>query len=73
MARPHLHRSGVSDSLTGKEKIDLIRTSKGMFFERGHNELISRIEGRVATVTMLPAGHAEGMQVLHYEVREERG
>lgn len=39
-----------------------------MFFPRGQNELVKRIEERVAMVTMLPADNAEGMQVLHYEV-----
>jgi prolyl 4-hydroxylase len=40
-----------------------------MFFRRGQPELVKRIENRVAMVTMLPEGNAEGMQVLHYEVR----
>jgi prolyl 4-hydroxylase len=61
--RPHARAAA------GQEKYDKVRTSSGMFFKRGQNELIKRIEGRVAMVTMLPAGHAEGMQVLHYEVR----
>jgi prolyl 4-hydroxylase len=56
-------------ALTGQQKYDKVRTSSGMFFSRGQNDLVKRIEDRVAMVTMLPVGHAEGMQVLHYEVR----
>ncbi|KAF6254960.1 hypothetical protein COO60DRAFT_261018 [Scenedesmus sp. NREL 46B-D3] len=71
MARPQLQRSGVADSITGKSKYDKVRTSSGMFFPRGQNELVKSIEERVAMVTMLPADNAEGMQVLHYENGQE--
>lgn len=50
-----------------------VRTSSGMFFERGEDEVIARVERRVAALTMLPAINAEGMQVLHYQVCGARG
>eukprot|EP00775_Hariotina_reticulata_P011903 gene11903-12047_t len=65
-AQPRLEKSGVSDVITGEQKTSKVRTSSGMFFERAEDEVIARVEQRVATVTMLPAGNAEGMQVLHY-------
>ncbi|KAF8058887.1 P4H3 [Scenedesmus sp. PABB004] len=67
-ARPRLRRSDVADSMTGRQKVSTVRTSSGMFFERGGDPVVRRVEERVAMVTMLPAGHAEGMQVLHYAV-----
>jgi hypothetical protein len=67
-----LTRSRPCLCCAGQEKYDKVRTSSGMFFQRGQNELIKRIEKKVAMVTMLPEGHAEGMQVLHYEVSEGR-
>jgi hypothetical protein len=68
-AQPRLEKSGVSDVITGEQKTSKVRTSSGMFFERAEDEVVARVEERVATVTMLPAGNAEGMQVLHYVVR----
>jgi prolyl 4-hydroxylase len=56
--------------MAGQQKYDKVRTSSGMFFSRNETELVRRIENRVAMVTMLPTGNAEGMQVLHYEVRQ---
>lgn len=67
-AKPKLARSGVADSLTGVHRMSDVRTSSGMFFQRGEDSVVRRVEERVAMVTMLPAGNAEGMQVLHYEV-----
>ena len=43
-----------------------------MFFNRGENELIQRVERRLAAWTNLPAGNGEGIQVLRYEVRRVR-
>jgi hypothetical protein len=40
--------------------------STGTFFQRGHNALITRIEERVAAVTMAPAENQEGLQILRY-------
>jgi hypothetical protein len=44
-----------------------------MFFERAEDEVVRRVEQRVAAWTMLPLENAEGMQVLHYKVRVQRG
>ena len=39
-----------------------------MFFNRAEDEVVKRVEDRVAAWTMLPSGNAEGMQVLQYVV-----
>lgn len=70
-AAPRLARSDVADSVTGKQLVSNVRTSKGMFFTRNEDDIITRVEARVAAVTMLPPGHAESMQVLHYQSTEE--
>lgn len=54
----------------GVQKFSRIRTSSGMFYARAEDEIVKRIEDRVATWTMLPPGNAEGMQVLHYAVSQ---
>jgi prolyl 4-hydroxylase len=45
------------------------RTSTGMFFNRREDDVIERIEERVAAWTMLATKNGEGIQVLQYEVR----
>lgn len=37
-----------------------------MFFRRGQDEVIRRIEERISAFAMVPADHGEGIQVLHY-------
>lgn len=43
------------------------RTSKGMFFHRGQEELITKIENRIAKVVHWPVENGEGLQILHYQ------
>ena len=64
LAKPHLERSGVVDTATGGSEISDIRTSKGMFLERGHDDTVAAIEERIARWTLLPVGNGEGLQVL---------
>jgi len=71
LAASRLRRSGVSNSITGADEYSDIRTSSGMFFNRGETALIRRVEARVAAWTLLPPGHAEGMQILKYELTQK--
>lgn len=66
VATPRLAASGVSDSITGVHKLSKVRTSWGMFFNRAEDEVVKRVEERVAAWTMVPRDNAEGMQVLRY-------
>lgn len=65
MSERRLMRSGVVATQGGSEISD-IRTSSGVFLDRGEDEVIRRIEERIAAWTLLPAGNGEGLQVLKY-------
>ena len=67
IAEPRVRRSTVIDSVTGESKVDPIRTSEQTFLQRGRFEVVTRIEERLARITMLPAYHGEDMQVLKYQ------
>lgn len=66
MARARLRRSETFLLDEGVSRVHEGRTSEGMFFDRGENELVRRIETRLATLCAWPVEHGEGMQVLRY-------
>jgi prolyl 4-hydroxylase len=66
LAKPRLARSLTVATKTGGEEINADRTSSGMFFQRGENELVRRIEARIARLVNWPEDKGEGLQVLHY-------
>jgi prolyl 4-hydroxylase len=66
LAKPRLARSLTVETKTGGEEINADRTSNGMFFQRGENELVRRIEARIARLLNWPEENGEGLQVLHY-------
>jgi prolyl 4-hydroxylase len=65
-AKPRLARSLTVQIKTGGEEMNADRTSNGMFFQRGENELVQRIEARIAKLVNWPIENGEGLQVLHY-------
>ncbi len=65
-ARPRLSRSLTVSVKTGGEEENVDRTSQGMFFERGENDCIARIEARLAHLLDWPVDHGEGLQILRY-------
>ncbi|XP_057533298.1 probable prolyl 4-hydroxylase 3 [Amaranthus tricolor] len=67
LAKPHMVKSTVVDSKTGKSKDSRVRTSSGMFLRRGQDKIIRDIEKRIADFTFIPVEHGEGLQILHYE------
>ncbi|PIN01372.1 Prolyl 4-hydroxylase alpha subunit [Handroanthus impetiginosus] len=71
LARPHMVKSTVVDSKTGKSMDSRVRTSSGTFLKRGRDKIIRDIEKRIADYTFIPAEHGEGLQVLHYEVGQK--
>lgn len=71
LAKPHMHKSSVVDSETGKSKDSRVRTSSGTFLARGRDKTIRNIEKRIADFTFLPVEHGEGLQILHYEVGQK--
>ncbi|MGP1692183.1 MAG: 2-oxoglutarate-dependent dioxygenase, partial [Giesbergeria sp.] len=65
-ARPRLAPSLTVQTQTGGEEINADRTSEGMFFQRGENAVVQRLEERIAALLDWPVDHGEGLQVLHY-------
>jgi prolyl 4-hydroxylase len=66
LATPKLTRSTVVNAATGAYDVHEARTSRGAHFERGENELVRRIEARIADLTSLPVENGEPIQILHY-------
>ena len=66
MARPRLEPSTLVDLTTGRDIVSDKRASWGMFFRLEENDLIARIDRRVALLMKLPFENGEGLQVLHY-------
>lgn len=66
LAQPRLARSLTVATKTGGEEVNADRTSNGMFFQRGENELVRRIEQRIAKLVNWPEENGEGLQILQY-------
>ncbi|KDO71350.1 hypothetical protein CISIN_1g023009mg [Citrus sinensis] len=71
LATPHMRKSTVVDSDTGKSKDSRVRTSSGTFLARGRDKIIRDIEKRIADFTFFPLENGEGLQVLHYEAGQK--
>ena len=67
LARPRMARSETVDNLTGGSEVNVARTSRGMFFERGETGVIDKVEKRLAALLDWPVQNGEGLQVLHYQ------
>nr|KJB59735.1 hypothetical protein B456_009G269000 [Gossypium raimondii] len=55
LAKPHMVKSTVVDSKTGKSKDSRVRTSSGMFLRRGQDKIIKDIEKRIADYSFIPS------------------
>jgi prolyl 4-hydroxylase len=66
LSRGKLERSNVVDRNTGRYQEHPDRTSEGTYFHRAENELIARIEARIAQLTGCPVERGEPIQVLRY-------
>jgi prolyl 4-hydroxylase len=66
LSRERLERSETVHIETGGSEINAARTSDGMFFERGENPLVARIEARIAALLNWPVENGEGLQILRY-------
>ena len=70
-SKSRMTKSGVVDAQTGGTAKSDIRTSTGSFVGIGENDLMRKLEKRVATFSMLPTKHQEATQVLRYEAKQE--
>ena len=66
LAATRLSRSETVVHATGGSEINAARTSEGMFFSRGENELITRVEARLSVLLNWPIENGEGLQILRY-------
>ncbi|MCO5587201.1 hypothetical protein L7F22_041148 [Adiantum nelumboides] len=71
LAKPHMVKSTVVDSATGRSKDSRVRTSSGTFLVRGQDKIIREVEKRIADFTFIPVEQGEGIQILHYEVGQK--
>ncbi|KAM3238866.1 putative prolyl 4-hydroxylase 10 [Capsicum annuum] len=71
LGKPHMKKSTVVDSATGKSTDSRVRTSSGTFLHRGQDKVVKTIEKRIADFTFIPVEHGEGLQILHYEVGQK--
>ncbi|XP_057488804.1 probable prolyl 4-hydroxylase 6 isoform X2 [Actinidia eriantha] len=67
LAKDKLEKSMVADNESGKSIASEVRTSSGMFLKKAQDEIVARIESRLASWTFLPEENGEAMQILHYE------
>ena len=66
LAKPRMARSLTVATKTGGEEVNDDRTSNGMFFQRGENDVVRRLETRLANLLNWPQENGEGLQILHY-------
>jgi len=70
-AGARLARSETVAAKREGSEVNSARTSEGMFFERGENEVVARVERRIAALLNWPLRNGEGLQVLRYRVGAE--
>lgn len=71
LSRSKVRKSTVVDNATGESVFNEHRKSSGSHFEIGENELIQKIEKRVATLMNQPIENGEGFQILNYQIGGE--
>ncbi|KAM7280032.1 hypothetical protein ACFE04_007166 [Oxalis oulophora] len=67
LAKGKLQKSMVADNNSGKSIQSEVRTSSGMFLSKRQDEVVARIEDRIAAWTFLAPENGEALQILHYE------
>lgn len=70
-ASARLARSETVAAKREGSEVNAARTSEGMFFERGENDVIARVEARIAALFHWPVRNGEGLQVLRYRAGAE--
>ncbi|XP_062213831.1 probable prolyl 4-hydroxylase 7 [Phragmites australis] len=66
-----LEKSMVVDRESGKSVLSEVRTSSGMFLAKKQDEVVARIEERIAAWTFLPPENGESIQILRYKNGEK--
>ncbi|WP_369903195.1 2OG-Fe(II) oxygenase [Bacillus manliponensis] len=55
----------------GSREVSEIRTSSSVFLEENENDLVTKIEKRIASIMNIPIEYGEGIQILNYEIGQE--
>jgi len=72
LAKPRMTRSmTINSDVVGGSKFHTDRTSNGMFFIRGENDVVKRLELRISRLLNWPVNHGEGLQILQYQAGAE--
>ncbi|CAI5999627.1 unnamed protein product [Closterium sp. NIES-65] len=71
LAQPRLERSEVTDSEDGHSEVSEVRTSSGMFLDKGEDAVVRAIEDRISLWTFLPLENQESLQILRYGVGQQ--
>ena len=71
LAKPNLVRSRVVGDKAGENRVDEARTSRGAFLATGDDEIMNRIEKRIAKLTKIPVENGEEFHVLHYKYKQQ--
>jgi prolyl 4-hydroxylase len=66
LSKSTLTKSTVVDDATGAHVGHEHRTSLGTYFTLGQNDLVRKIEARIAEITGTPVPNGEGIQILNY-------
>ncbi len=66
LSKSTLTKSTVVDDATGASVGHEHRTSLGTHFTLGQNDLVKKIEARIAEITGTPVPNGEGIQILNY-------
>lgn len=67
MAQPKMARSQTVAATTGKDELNDVRTSNGMFFTKQSNHIVAALEKRISILTNWPEENGEGLQILQYK------
>ena len=70
-SRHRLKRSTTVNPDTGQEDVIRNRTSEGIWFQRGEDALIERLDQRISSLMNWPVENGEGLQILHYNTSGE--
>ncbi|KAL6902408.1 hypothetical protein ACP4OV_005284 [Aristida adscensionis] len=66
-----LRKSTVVDGKSGGNVMSEARTSSGMFLDKKQDDVVARIEERIAAWTFLPPENGETLQILRYKNGEK--
>jgi prolyl 4-hydroxylase len=67
LSKDRMQRSKIGNT----REVDNLRTSSGMFFHEGENDVVTRIEKRLSQIMNIPVEHGEGLQILNYKIGQE--